>query len=176
MKENIEEDIEILKSIDCLDDIELEQAIKAVTTELERLQKEHTDLTAKMLDWRNKSIKLEAENEELKEYKRISELTKISCCTAQNCGALSNSIRDSLENEKLKKENEELKGLIAHKNRYTEQLEQDLFENASNYVISKQKITDKIEEVKNEEDLYARGNIIAILLELLEEEKQNEKI
>lgn len=114
--------------------------------------------------------KLQKENEELKEYKRISELTKISCCTAQNCGALSNAIRDSLENEKLKAKNEELKTLIAHKNGYTQQLEEDLFENASNYVISKQKIKDKIEEVKNEEDLYARGNIIAILLELLEEE------
>lgn len=52
------------------------------------------------------------ENEELKEYKRISELTKISCCTAQNCGALSNAIRDSLENEKLRKENEKLKELL----------------------------------------------------------------
>lgn len=112
MKENIEEDIEILKSIDCLDDIELEQAIKAVTTELERLQKEHTDLTVKMLDWRNKSIKLEAENEELKT-------------------------------------------LIAHKNGYTEQLEQDLFENANNYVISKQKIKDKIDKLQREFDFYA---------------------
>lgn len=73
----------------------------------------------------------------------------------------------------LQKENEELKTLIAHKNGYTHQLEQDLYENASNCVIPKQKIKDKIKEVKNEEDLYARGNIIAILSELLEEENES---
>lgn len=52
--------------------------------------------------------------------------------------------------EKLQKENEELKNLMAHKNGYTEMLEKDLFENCSNYVISKQKIKDKIEELKKE--------------------------
>lgn len=41
---------------------------------------------------------------ELEEEKRITELTKISCCTAQNCGALENAIRESLENDKLKKQ------------------------------------------------------------------------
>ena len=51
--------------------------------------------------------------------------------------------------EKLQKENEELKKLIAHKNAYTKMLEKDLFENCSNYVISRQKIKDKIEEYKN---------------------------
>lgn len=49
--------------------------------------------------------------------------------------------------EKLQKENEELKKLMAHKNAYTEMLEKDLFENCSNYVISKQKVKDKIEEL-----------------------------
>ena len=44
------------------------------------------------------------ENEELKEYKKIAELTKISCCTAQNCEALNNAIKSELENQKLKKE------------------------------------------------------------------------
>jgi tRNA U34 5-carboxymethylaminomethyl modifying GTPase MnmE/TrmE len=42
------------------------------------------------------------ENEELKEYKKIAELTKISCCTAQNCEALNNAIKSELENQKLK--------------------------------------------------------------------------
>ena len=42
------------------------------------------------------------ELEDLKEYKKVTELTKISCCTAQNCEALSNSIKGSLENSKLK--------------------------------------------------------------------------
>ena len=46
--------------------------------------------------------KLQKENEELKEYKKIAELTKISCCTAQNCEALNNAIRERLENQKLK--------------------------------------------------------------------------
>lgn len=44
------------------------------------------------------------ENEELKEYKKIAELTKISCCTAQNCEALNNAIKGELENQKLKEE------------------------------------------------------------------------
>lgn len=50
--------------------------------------------------------------------------------------------------EKLQKENEELRGLIAHKNGYTKKLEEDLFENCSNYVVSIQKVKDKIEEYK----------------------------
>ena len=41
---------------------------------------------------------------ELEEEKRITELTKISCCTAQNCGALENAIKKDLENDKLKKQ------------------------------------------------------------------------
>lgn len=47
----------------------------------------------------------------------------------------------------LLKENKELKSLIAHKNEYIKKLEKDLFENASNYVIPKQKIKGKIEEL-----------------------------
>lgn len=52
------------------------------------------------------------------------------------------------EIEKLQKENEELKNLMAHKNDYTKKLEEDLFENCSNYVVSVQKIKDKIEKEK----------------------------
>lgn len=43
-----------------------------------------------------------ARYKELEKYKRIAELTKISCCTAQNCEALNNAIRASIENVKLK--------------------------------------------------------------------------
>nr|DAP17062.1 MAG TPA: hypothetical protein [Caudoviricetes sp.] len=50
--------------------------------------------------------------------------------------------------EKLQKENQELKDLIIHKNEYTKKLEEDLFENCSNYVIPKSKVKDKIEEEK----------------------------
>jgi len=43
-----------------------------------------------------------ARYKELEKYKRIAELTKISCCIAQNCEALNNAIRASIENVKLK--------------------------------------------------------------------------
>jgi hypothetical protein len=55
---------------------------------------------------------------------------------------------------KLQKENEEVKRLIAHKNEYTKKLEEDLFENAENYVISKQKVKDKIEKYKKLSDKF----------------------
>lgn len=50
--------------------------------------------------------------------------------------------------KRVLKENEELKRLVAHKNGYTKKLEEDLFENCSNYVIPVQKVKDKIEEYK----------------------------
>ena len=55
-------------------------------------------------------------------------------------------VREELK--ELKKENEELRNLIAHKNGYTKKLEEDLFENCNNYVVPIQKIKDKIEEEK----------------------------
>lgn len=78
--------------------------------------------------------------------------------------------------EKLQKENEELKRLMAHKNGYTKLLEEDLFENCSNYVIPTQTIKGKIEELKEngywnyleERDLETT---IGILQELLEGRK-----
>lgn len=45
---------------------------------------------------------------ELEDYKRITELTKIACCTSQNCEALNNAIREGLENNKLRERIEEL--------------------------------------------------------------------
>ena len=56
--------------------------------------------------------------------------------------------------EKLQKENEEVKRLIAHKNEYTKKLEEDLFENAENYVIPVQKVKDKIEKYKKLSDKF----------------------
>lgn len=62
---------------------------------------------------------------------------------------LANKIEHILSDYKrVLKENEELKRLVAHKNGYTKKLEEDLFENCSNYVIPKQKVKDKIEEYK----------------------------
>lgn len=83
-------------------------------------------------------------------------------------------------------ENKELKKLMAHKNWYTQKLEEDLFENATNYVIEKQKIKNKIEELDNQQkqwledrELKASNREIIfardILQELLEEGDKNGK-
>lgn len=83
-------------------------------------------------------------------------------------------------------ENKELKKLMAHKNWYTQKLEEDLFENATNYVIEKQKIKNKIEELDNQQkqwledrELKASNREIIfardILQELLEEGYKNGK-
>ena len=56
--------------------------------------------------------------------------------------------------KKLQKENEEVKRLIAHKNEYTKKLEEDLFENAENYVIPVQKVKDRIEKYKKLSDKF----------------------
>lgn len=82
---------------------------------------------------------------------------------------------------KLQKENEELKKLMAHKNWYTQKLEEDLFENASNYVIKKQKVKDKIEELKkkvgeltDDKGYWGGSDLleqIKVLQELLEKEQ-----
>ena len=80
---------------------------------------------------------------------------------------------------KLQKENDELKKLMAHKNWYTQKLEEDLFENASNYVIKKEKVKDKIEELsKTKGDLathIAVSERIRALQELLEESEEKIK-
>ena len=70
----------------------------------------------------------------------------------------------------LQKENEELKRLMAHKNGYTKLLEEDLFENCSNYVIPIQTIKGKIEELIKEGRHY-NANKIEVLQELLEGRK-----
>ena len=58
--------------------------------------------------------------------------------------------------KRVLKENEEVKRLIAHKNEYTKKLEEDLFENAENYVISKQKVKDKIRHYQELQDNYIK--------------------
>lgn len=59
-------------------------------------------------------INLIARNKELEQYKKDAELTKITCCVAQNCEALNNCIRLQRENEnlksKIKEKIEELEG------------------------------------------------------------------
>lgn len=81
--------------------------------------------------------------------------------------------------KELQKKNEELKKLMAHKKLYTSKLEEDLFENASNYVIKKPKVKDKIEHYQklqhNYIEKYDEINeglqaMINVLQELLESE------
>ncbi len=83
------------------------------------------------------------ENEKLKEYKKIAELTKISCCIAQNCEALNNAIKKELENQRLEKENETLKKLHIQDN--------NKLDFVMKHCILEQKIKDKIEELNKKE-------------------------
>ena len=53
------------------------------------------------------------------------------------------------ENEELKEDRDKFKKALGKRITYCNELEKDLFENCSNYVISKQKVKDKIEEYKN---------------------------
>ena len=77
---------------------------------------------------------------------------------------LANKIEHILSDYKrVLKENEELKKLMAHKNWYTQKLEEDLFENASNYVIKKQKVKDKIKEI-GEKIKYEENEKVVIYL------------
>ena len=76
--------------------------------------------------------------------------------------------------ENLIKGYKELEEMLKHRIKYTNELEKDLFENASNYVIPKSKVREKIEYYKNKGikddynkcfyDIYANT-----LQELLEE-------
>ena len=77
---------------------------------------------------------------------------------------LANKIEHILSDYKrVLKENEELKKLMAHKNWYTQKLEEDLFENASNYVIKKQKVKEKIKEI-GEKIKYEENEKVVIYL------------
>lgn len=79
-----------------------------------------------------------ARNKELEEYKKYAELTKISCCTAQNCEALNNAIKNGLENENLKKQ---LKDMEKEFIEVCEKLRNS---------IPKSKVREKIEEANKE--------------------------
>ncbi len=55
------------------------------------------------------------------------------------------------ENEELKEDRDKFKKALGRKITYCNELEKDLFENSSNYVIKKQKVKEKIEELKEKE-------------------------
>lgn len=72
--------------------------------------------------------------------------------------------------EQLEKENAELKAMLKNRIKYTQELEKDLFENASHYVVPKSVIREKIEELENNRkmNIMARSSQIDILKEILE--------
>lgn len=74
--------------------------------------------------------------------------------------------------EQEKEKNKELKILIEQNLKYSHNLEKDLFENCSNYVVSKDKIREKIKEYEGlkEMDMQAYEEQVKPLKELLEEE------
>ena len=69
------------------------------------------------------------------------------------------------ENEELKEDRDKFKKALGRRITYCNELEKDLFENGSNYVIPKQIVKDKIEELKN-----GTYDAKIILQELLREE------
>ena len=54
------------------------------------------------------------------------------------------------EDEELKADRDKFKKALAKRITYCNELEKDLFENCSNYIVSKQKIKDKIEEIQED--------------------------
>lgn len=82
--------------------------------------------------------------------------------------------------ENLIDRNKELEEMLKHRIKYTNELEKDLFENASNYVIPKSKVKEKIEEIDKEiKDLTIRlcvrgsGKTIRTLQQTIKMEKRN---
>lgn len=74
------------------------------------------------------------------------------------------------ENEELKEDRDKFKKALGKRITYCNELEKDLFENCSNYVIPKQIVKDKIEELIKEGRHY-NANKIEVLQELLEKRK-----
>ncbi len=130
--------------------VELVRILDNILSDYKRVLKENEELRQEKID--NQKINLLAQNSML-DYQNGYEDGKA------NRRSVVQSIIDNQqyyifqkqiekyekEIEKLQKENEELKNLMAHKNDYTKKLEEDLFENCSNYVIPVQKVKDKIE-------------------------------
>lgn len=110
--------------------------------------------------------------DKLSEEKIIIECNKL-LITLKNShidGKIIQILYDLYEQEK--KKNKELKVLIEQNLRYSHNLEKDLFENCSNYVVSKDKIRGKIKEYEGlkEMDMQAYEEQVKPLKELLEEE------
>ena len=142
---DVEEDIKILET---LTKIEYDYAFGTKIYKPHGLSTEEVDAIKNLIN----RVK------ELEEYKKIAELTKISCCTARNCAALSNSIKDSLENMKLKERLKDLEQIEAEHQKINEELnnaigkEYQLGYGQGEYEVNeywKTKIREKIEELKS---------------------------
>lgn len=159
MKENsTEEDIELLQDetsslglfLKCKGLEKYKIALEHILSDYKRVLKENEELRQEKID--NQKINLLAQNSML-DYQNGYEDGKANRRSAvqsiidnQQYYIFQKQIEKyEKEIEKLQKENEELKNLMAHKNDYTKKLEEDLFENCSNYVIPVQKVKDKIE-------------------------------
>ena len=73
-------------------------------------------------------------------------------------------------NEELKEDRDKFKKELLKRITYCNELEKDLFENCSKYVIPKQKVKEKIEELIKEGRHY-NANKIEVLQELLEKRR-----
>jgi hypothetical protein len=159
VKENsTEEDIELLQDetsslglfLKCKGLEKYKIALEHILSDYKRVLKENEELRQEKID--NQKINLLAQNSML-DYQNGYEDGKANRRSAvqsiidnQQYYIFQKQIEKyEKEIEKLQKENEELKNLMAHKNDYTKKLEEDLFENCSNYVIPVQKVKDKIE-------------------------------
>lgn len=85
------------------------------------------------------------------------------------------------ENEELKEDRDKFKKALGRRITYCNELEKDLFENSSNYVIKKQKVKDKIEELKKkveeltDEQGYWGGSDLLEQIKVLEEILEKEQ-
>ena len=124
--------------------VELVRILDHILSDYKRVLKENEELRQEKID--NQKINLLAQNSML-DYQNGYEDGKANRRSAvqsiidnQQYYIFQKQIEKyEKEIEKLQKENEELKNLMAHKNDYTKKLEEDLFENCSNYVIPVQK-------------------------------------
>lgn len=123
------------------------------------------------------------EKKAIEDMNRFANGIDMSCVTARQMQIVLNLI------EKLQKENFDLKNSLSWRINYCQELERDLFENCSNYVIPIQKVKDKIKELNrkinnggktyggyggcviNSENIIKLQNQIEALKELLEGKK-----
>lgn len=120
-----------------------------------------------------------SEKEIIEEFKELiynPDYNEILLCTEDGFTGwheLFKNVLDLYQQEKEK--NQELKVLIEQNLKYSHNLEKDLFENCSNYVVSKDKIKEELTELDN---MKVGGEVFTtavnfakkILQELLEEE------